>query len=147
MTDRPKPEYKPRNDINICLIEGRLVRDAEYRAYSDDVGWCEFAMANNLRISTDNWHTNFIRCTIFGKRAVKLAKRLTTGTAVVVNGRLKIRTYEHNGVKRVAVEIMVDTIRPLGKFKSDEEMLKGEALKETFERDFEAQAAPDDIPF
>ena len=145
MAEQVKYNY---TDLNMVTIEGRVTRDAEYRAYQDEKGWCTFALANNIRAGKDNTHVNFFDCEIFGKRAAKLSKKLKRGVHVVITGTLKQRTWESNGKQHSRVEIVVMEIKPIGKFAPDEEVLSGENLVNKLKEDFDAEFGDEtDIPF
>jgi single-strand DNA-binding protein len=59
----------------------------------------------------------FLRCSIWRQAAENVAESLQRGMRVVVQGRLKARTYEtREGEKRTVFEIEVDEIGPSLKF-------------------------------
>lgn len=142
----PKTQYA---DWNQITLEGRLTKDSEYREYQDGAGWCTFSIANNIRAARDNMHTQYFDCEIFGKRSSKLHPKLLRGTHVALTGYVKIRTYQVNGTQRKAVEIVVNEIRPIGKFAATPEKLAGEELVNKLKDDFDAEEFGDetDIPF
>ncbi|HEY0687582.1 MAG TPA: single-stranded DNA-binding protein, partial [Kribbella sp.] len=55
----------------------------------------------------------FMRCSIWREAAENVAESLTRGSRVIVQGRLKQRSYEtREGEKRTVVELEVDEIGP-----------------------------------
>ncbi len=52
------------------------------------------------------WH----RVTMFGRRAEGLSKVLTTGSRIVVKGRLHTSSYEKDGQKHYSTEVIADDI-------------------------------------
>lgn len=74
-------------------------------------------VAYNTRRKVDGEWTevgNFVNVTVFGKQAENFARYLSKGREVGIDGRLEIRQYEHEGVKREAVEIVADQVRFIG---------------------------------
>jgi single-strand DNA-binding protein len=136
-------------DTNIVLIEGRLIKDAEYRVYQDETGWAEFCIATTIRTGKDTFNTSFIDCTLFGKRAGKLSKRLLKGTAVLVEGQLNIRKWMQQGQPRYKTELRVTEIKAIGKFpQASEEVLSGQNLVDTLKDKFDADFGDEsNLPF
>jgi len=52
--------------------------------------------------------------TIWGKRAEGLAELLEKGSRVLIDGRLRTRSYEVDGGKRYSTEIHADTVELCG---------------------------------
>jgi single-strand DNA-binding protein len=65
---------------------------------------------------TNEWEdgdTLFLSCSIWRQAAENVAESLTRGTRVIVQGRLKARTYEtREGEKRTVFEVDVDEVGP-----------------------------------
>jgi len=61
---------------------------------------------NNARQERTDWHT----VVIWGKRAEALAKLLHKGSQLFIEGRLQTRTYEKNGEKRYATDVVVSNV-------------------------------------
>lgn len=140
-------EERKFEDFSIYIVEGNLTRDAEYRAYSDDMGWAEFTLASTIRPTSKTFLTNFLRCEVAGKRAERMAKRLKKGQRVLCTGRIKIRQYEHKGEQRTVTEFMVNTIRPLAKWGDPIEpdaALEGDGLVAALKDQFAAEPVDDD---
>jgi single-strand DNA-binding protein len=88
-------------DFNTVSIEGRAVRDAELRSGKEGKSVATFSIANE----DYKKETSFFNVVVFGKTA-ELAKYITTGKTVIVNGRLKQRKYDKDGETRYTVEIL-----------------------------------------
>ncbi len=58
----------------------------------------------------DNKHTSWVTVVIFGERGEKLAPMILKGGKATVAGELKIREFESNGEKRLAVEVIMREI-------------------------------------
>lgn len=53
----------------------------------------------------DRERTTWYAVSVFGKRAEGLAKVARKGTYLTVSGELSMREYEHNGEKRVSLDV------------------------------------------
>src|SRR5690606_37952049 len=78
-----------------------------------------FTVASTPRFfdrSTSEWKDGealFLRCSLWRQAAENVAETLTRGMRVIVQGRLRQRSYEtKGGEKRTAVELEVDEIGP-----------------------------------
>jgi single-strand DNA-binding protein len=78
-----------------------------------------FTVASTPRIfdrQNNEWKDGdalFLRCSIWREAAENVAESLTRGSRVIVQGRLKQRSYEtKEGEKRTVVELEVDEIGP-----------------------------------
>ena len=106
--------------INRVIISGNLTRDPELRKTAGGLPVLGFGMAVNDRRknqATGEWedYPNFIDCTIFGSRAEGVAKYLTKGTKVAVEGKLRWSTWEKDGAKRSKIEVIVDELEFMSK--------------------------------
>lgn len=101
--------------MNIYTFTGRLGRDAEQRVTQSGTSICSFTVAVDYGYG-DNKGTNWIRCSLFGKRAEGgLPKYLVKGTQVAITGELRIREYDDkDGNKRTSVEVNVDNLDLIG---------------------------------
>lgn len=101
--------------MNIYIFTGRLGRDCETRFTQAGMAICSFNVAVDYGYG-DNKGTNWIRCSLFGKRAEgKLPQYLLKGTQVAVSGELKVREYDDkDGNKRTSVDVSVDKLDLIG---------------------------------
>lgn len=99
--------------MNRVILIGRVGKDAEFKP---DVGngLCRFSMATNERYKdkSGEWQdaTTWHNVVVWGnaaKAATTLAKK---GALVIVEGSVKSRTYDKDGEKRTAVEIVAAQI-------------------------------------
>lgn len=96
---------------------GNLAADAELKSLQNgDV--LNFRLACSERYQDKNGErqerTEWVTCVLYGKRATALAQYLTKGSQVLVEGRLHTRSWEHEGQKRYATEVIVTDVRLLG---------------------------------
>ena len=68
---------------------------------------------NNTRQERTEWH----RVTLWGKRAEALAKFLTKGERIFVEGRISTSSYEKDGEKRYSTEVVANNIILAGRGK------------------------------
>lgn len=101
--------------INRVNISGNLTRDPEQRATQGGTSITTFGIAVNDRRrdpQSGEWkdYPNFIDCVVFGNRADALAKLLTKGMKVAVEGKLRWSQWEKDGQKRSKIEVIVDEV-------------------------------------
>ena len=85
--------------MNTVTITGRLTRDPELRAISDDTSVCKLRLAVE-RMGRSNT-VGYVDVTTFGKPADACAKVLKQGWLVAVEGRLEYAEWQaKDGAKR-----------------------------------------------
>ncbi len=101
--------------LNRCFFLGNLGQDPELRVTQGgtsiltlSVGCNEsYLDKNRVRQERVEW----VRCIVFGRRAEALAKFLTKGTKVFIEGSQRSSSYEdREGIKRYKTEIMVKNV-------------------------------------
>jgi len=105
-------------DTNITLI-GNLVDDPELRFTPSGAAVAKFRVASTPRFldkQTNEWKDGeslFLTCNVWRQAAENVAESLQRGMRVIVQGRLKQRTYEtKEGEKRTVFEVEVDEVGP-----------------------------------
>lgn len=105
-------------DTTLTVI-GNLTADPELRFTPSGAAVASFTVASTPRTfdrQTGEWKDGealFLRCNIWRQAAENVAESLTRGARVIVNGRLKQRSFEtREGEKRTVVELDVDEIGP-----------------------------------
>lgn len=101
--------------INRVILSGNLTREPDLRATASGTSVLQFSIAVNDRRknqTTGEWedYPNFFDCTMFGSRADSLAKILTKGMKVTVEGKLHWSQWERDGQKRSKVDVTVDEV-------------------------------------
>ena len=101
--------------INRVIISGNLTRDPELRSTANGTSVLGLGVAVNDRrrnSQTGEWEDvpNFVDCTMFGARAEGIARYLTKGTKVCIEGKLRWSQWERDGQKRSKLEVIVDEI-------------------------------------
>ncbi|HEX3731983.1 MAG TPA: single-stranded DNA-binding protein [Mycobacteriales bacterium] len=105
-------------DTGITLV-GNLVDDPELRFTTSGAAVAKFRIASTPRTfdrQTNEWKDGeslFLTCNIWRQAAENVAESLQRGTRVIVQGRLKQRSYEtREGEKRTVFEVEVDEVGP-----------------------------------
>jgi single-strand DNA-binding protein len=87
-------------------LVGNIGTEPEMRYSQDGSGILKFSVASNYRTkdSSGEWQdrVEWVRCTVFGKRAETLAQYLHKGSRVYVDGRLEARPWENRDGQPVA---------------------------------------------
>ena len=103
----------------ITTVVGNLTADPELRFTPSGAAVANFTVAATPRMldrQRGQWRDGdalFMRCTIWRDAAEHVAESLTRGDRVVVQGRLRQRSFEtRDGDKRTVVELEVDEIGP-----------------------------------
>ncbi|MBV9805185.1 MAG: single-stranded DNA-binding protein [Solirubrobacterales bacterium] len=97
------------SDLIQATVVGRLTRDAELRqAGSGQV--CGFRVAATPYKS----EAMFLDVSVWGRRGEALQPHLTKGQQVVVVGDLTRREFEHNGERRVSLELNATAVALVG---------------------------------
>jgi single-strand DNA-binding protein len=102
----------------VITVVGNLTADPELRFTPSGAAVANFTVASTPRTfdkNTNEWKDGealFLRCSIWRQAAENVAESLQKGMAVIVQGRLKQRSYEKEGEKRTVYELDVDEIGP-----------------------------------
>ncbi|WP_019548094.1 single-stranded DNA-binding protein [Streptomyces sulphureus] len=101
----------------VITVVGNLVDDPELRFTPSGAAVAKFRVASTPRIfdrQTSEWKDGeslFLTCSVWRQAAENVAESLTKGTRVLVQGRLKQRSYEdREGIKRTVYELDVDEV-------------------------------------
>ncbi|HLX32782.1 MAG TPA: single-stranded DNA-binding protein [Gaiellaceae bacterium] len=138
-------------NINRVVLVGNLTRDPELRHTPGGTPVCSLRVAVNdrKRDEAGNWvdAPNYFSISVFGNQAESCAQYLSKGRPVGIDGKLRWREWEKDGVKREAVEIVADSVQFLGS-RGDSEGGGNQFVPAGAQEsaDFPA-AADDDIPF
>jgi len=103
----------------IITIVGNLVDDPELRFTPSGAAVAKFRVASTPRYldkATNEWKDGdslFLSCNVWRQAAENVAESLQRGMRVIIQGRLKQRSYEtKEGEKRTVFEIEVDEVGP-----------------------------------
>src|ERR1700710_3259588 len=103
----------------VITVIGNLTNDPELRFTPNGAAVASFTVASTPRTfdrQSNEWKdgdTLFLRCTVWRQAAENVAESLHKGTRVIVQGRLKQRSFEtREGEKRTVVELDADEVAP-----------------------------------
>lgn len=133
--------------LNKVFLLGNLGGDPEIRHTNNGAKVCNVNLCTNERRKmpdgTYEDHAEWHRLVAWNKTAEAMAAHLKKGSAVLIEGKLQTRTYEKEGQKHYATEIVVFNVQFIGG-KAD----GGIAEKRQQADDWGAPAGvDDDIPF
>lgn len=103
--------------MNKFIIIGRLVRDPELKYTGSGVAVCEFALAVDRPYKSESGpDVDFFDCVVWRQTAENVAKFLTKGRQVAVEGEVHIDSYTNkNGEKRRKTVVNAVRVEFLGK--------------------------------
>ena len=101
--------------INSVSITGNLGADSALRYTASQDPILSFSVAVNDRVRnprTGEWsdRPNWVKCTIFGKRAESLVNYLKKGSKVAIEGKLRQNTWERDGVNHSEISVIVGEV-------------------------------------
>jgi single-strand DNA-binding protein len=107
----------------VITVVGNLTSDPELRFTPSGAAVANFTVASTPRTfdkNSNEWKDGealFLRCSVWRQAAENVAESLTRGSAVIVQGRLKQRSYEtKEGEKRTVYELDVEEVGASLKF-------------------------------
>ena len=105
--------------INKVTLIGNLGRDPEVRTTGAGmaIGNLRLATTERVKDREGNWtdHTEWHTVVCFGRTAENVAKYLTKGRQVYIEGKLRTREWQDKeGAKRISTEIVADDVRFIG---------------------------------
>src|ERR1700755_2840583 len=103
----------------VITVVGNLVDDPELRFTPSGAAVAKFRIASTPRTfdrQTNEWKDGeslFLTCNVWRQPAENVAESLQRGMRVIVQGRLRQRSYEtKEGEKRTVFEVEVDEVGP-----------------------------------
>jgi single-strand DNA-binding protein len=103
----------------VITVIGNLTADPELRFTPSGAAVANFTVASTPRTfdrQSGEWKDGealFLRCNIWRQAAENVAETLTRGARVIVQGRLRQRSFEtREGEKRTVIEMEVDEVGP-----------------------------------
>ena len=103
----------------IITLVGNCVNDPELKFLPSGVAVCNWTIASTSRAfdkQSNEWKdgdTMFLNCSVWRQAAENVAETLSKGMRVIVQGRLKSRSYDdREGNKRTVFEVDVEEIGP-----------------------------------
>lgn len=142
--------------LNIVALQGRLAADPEQRTTQNGTAVTSFSLAvqRNVKGSDGEYSTDWIDCVAWKGTAEFICKYFQKGQLMAVNGTLQTRSYEKDGVKRKATQVVVQNANFCESRKAQDiqhrEPAVSSALPDTSplsQDEMEEILGADDIPF
>ena len=102
---------------NRVILVGNLTRDPELRYIPSGTAVSDIGLAVNDRIKRgDQWvdETTFVDITMWGRTAEVANEYLSKGSPVLIEGRLKLDSWEKDGQKRSKLRVVCERMQMLG---------------------------------
>ena len=104
--------------LNRVQLIGNLGKDPELRRTQSGTAVVSFSVATTEKFKGKDGQqkeeTEWHNCTAWNKSAEILAQYLKKGSSVYIEGKLKTRSWEDNGVKKYATDVVVREFQFLG---------------------------------
>ena len=96
--------------MNKIMLVGRLTKDPEVRYTQSGTAVTSFTLAVNSRFSKEK-EADFINCMAWQKTGEFVAEYFKKGSALGLEGRLQVRTYDsENGQKHWVTEVVAEQV-------------------------------------
>lgn len=100
--------------MNVWTFTGRLGADGELRTTQSGERVLGFRVANDVGFG-DRRTTQWVECSLWGRRAEALAPHLTKGKQVVVSGELTLREFDkRDGTRGAGLSVRVNDLDLVG---------------------------------
>ena len=133
--------------VNKVILVGSVGKDPESKVMPNGNAVVNFSLATSeswkdksgQQQESVEWH----RCVCFGKLAEIIAQYVKKGSKLYLEGSMKTRSWEKDGVKQYATEIVINEMQMLdGKPQESSQPSQGRAVQSAPIADFD-----DDLPF
>lgn len=104
-------------NMNRVFLLGNVTRDIELRYTQSGTAVTDLGLAVNDRVKRNNeWvdETTFVDVTLWGRTAEVAGEYLSKGSPVLIEGRLKLNTWEQDGQKRSKLQVVADRMQMVG---------------------------------
>jgi single-strand DNA-binding protein len=99
--------------MNKLFLLGRLGTDAELQYSPDGKPRLTFTIATDYG-SREKRETEWTSCVLWGDQAESLSQYMTKGKQVLIEGRLRTRSWESDGAKHYKTECIVSHVELAG---------------------------------
>ncbi len=113
------------SSVNKVLLLGNLGKSPELKYTQSGIAFCRLSLATKSqwtdqggqRQEKTEWHN----VTVWKKQAENTAKYCSKGSRIYVEGRLETRSWEENGQKRYATDVVAEEVKFLDRRQDAEE--------------------------
>ena len=138
---------------NRVVLVGNITREIELRYTQSGTAVTDIGLAINERKKNPSgeWvdDPQFIDVTLWGRTAEVAAEYLGKGAPILIEGRLKLETWESDGQKRSKLKVVGERMQMLGKAKTGSNTAdqNGVAAGATNDTPVAAGITEEDVPF
>jgi single-strand DNA-binding protein len=103
--------------FNRVVLLGNITRDIELRYIGNGTAVTDIGLAVNDRVKrNDQWvdETTFVDITLWGRTAEVANEYLSKGSSVLIEGRLKMESWEKDGQKRTKLKVIGERMQMVG---------------------------------
>lgn len=104
--------------FNRVILLGNVTRDVELRTIGSGTAVADVGLAVNDRFKNKHgeWvdEPTFVDVTLWGRTAEIASEYLSKGSPVMIEGRLKLETWEKDGQKRSKLKVVGEKLQLLG---------------------------------
>lgn len=132
---------------NRVVLMGNTTKEIELRTTAGGTAVANLGLAVNDRVKRgDRWEdeTTFVDVTCWGRTAEVAQQYLSKGDPVLIEGRLKLDTWEKDGQKRSKLHVVAERLQLLGGKRQERPPA---ARKDDYAAAPAGPPADDDIPF
>ncbi len=133
--------------MNKAVLVGRLTKDPELRYTQTGIAVANFTIAVNRRFAREGEPSaDFIPVVVWQKAAENVAKYLSKGSQVAVDGRIQTSSYDNKEGQRVyRTDVVADQVEFLGS-KGGSQGSRNDDFKDSEEDSFKGDFS-EEIPF
>ena len=101
--------------LNKVILTGRLVADAElrYTPSNKAVATARIASPRDFKNQNGERETDFVNVVVWGKLAETMASYANKGSLISLDGEIRTRRYEKNGVMQYVTEVLCQSFQLL----------------------------------
>ena len=108
--------------MNFIVLNGRLTAKPELRVTTTNRNYSRFTLAVNRPKQKDKeQETDFINCIAWGKTGETIAKYFDKGSPIMINGSIRVTTYEKEGQKRTSTDVVINDFEFVGSKQKNED--------------------------
>lgn len=138
--------------INKVILVGNVGADPEVRTLESDVKVAKIRLATTERVPNKDRNgytdvTEWHNITLWRNLADVVDKYVRKGSQLYIEGKLRTREYDKNGVKCYATEIVADELKMLGKRETQAQPSSVAPSVNSYEPPTFSADSPDDLPF
>lgn len=138
--------------MNRVILVGRITKDPELKKTAQDISVINFTIAVNRNYTDQQGEkqADFISCVVWRKQAENVAKYVSKGMLLGVEGRIQTRQYESETGMKYITEVLCDSVQFLENKSSNQSFEDSSSTKSQSDEFYETSkklAAEDDLPF